>query len=217
MAKVDLNSVLENHCKPNTIYDQSPTDDIPTTGAVVQGTVNKKNTSFFGPKLKEAAKYAGTSIILPYLKDMAFNSVQSMLSMLIYKEDRTRKSGLFGNTFSGWTNYAGGSLLGANTTQFVNNTLNNPSLMQNRTGVYDTGSIMFGSRGDCNKVLNRLTDICESVGYARVSDFYVASGITTYDFTANNFGWDKKAIDSAQVSVIGTSYSIIMPTPSQLR
>jgi hypothetical protein len=224
MATVDLNGVLQN-AKPNSFTRTSPVEKagaekITKSAPVAHGTVRKQSIgSFFGPKLKEAAKYTIAGVVVPYVKDLIFDAFQSSMSMLLYKEDRTRRthSSLFGN---GYTSYSNNSIFSYPTaTQFqnpINNTINNPSLMSMNTGVYNTSAIMFASRGDCNKILDKLQMIAEQVGYATVADFYEAADVRADQFTVNNFGWDVKMVNSANVNKAANGYYIVMPTPIQL-
>lgn len=54
--------------------------------------------------------------------------------------------------------------------------------------------LVFSSENDALSVINLMYDRIEQYGYATVSDLYEIVGLTSNDFTDNNFGWNNQQL-----------------------
>lgn len=55
--------------------------------------------------------------------------------------------------------------------------------------VFDYDTIEYSSRGEAEAVIMQMDELIETYGFVRVADYYELSGVTKWDFTANNYGW----------------------------
>lgn len=70
------------------------------------------------------------------------------------------------------------------------------------------GEIEFNSRGEAERVLDRLDELIRSYGAASVLDMYDAAGVSC-DFTWDKYGWE--SIRSARVQSTREGYVLKMP------
>ena len=79
---------------------------------------------------------------------------------------------------------------------------------------FDYDEIKFESRGDAELVLDRLDDLIDTYGHARVADLYDFVGVSC-DYTYQNYGWFN--LGTARVVATRDGYVLDMPRVEVIR
>lgn len=77
---------------------------------------------------------------------------------------------------------------------------------------FEYESWVFSNRGDAEAVLNQLTDIIETYGFATIVDLYDSVGKAA-PYTADNFGWRSMTGCEAKLCSGGWRLSMTKPSP----
>lgn len=181
-------------------------EERPKLKSVVTGTVSVKKKSggvtgtVWGKYVKPALIFAGVSIILPALKDMAEDAITSMIRGAFSGGDYSRSRRSSGN---GYVNYSDfGKPKRENQVREIS---------QRARATHDFGELVLETRVECDRILSDLQDLIDKYGYAKVSDMYDAAGITP-SFTDDKWGWDD--LNGAHARrVPGGGYLLVMPKP----
>lgn len=180
----------------------------PKMEAVVAGKVKKKGTgrrimdSFIPEDVPDVKEYILFDRLIPAVKDTMVDLAVNTLEMLFYGKTSGRRRRSSGNG-GGHFDYGG-----------ISKQKDSPRRAERRNT--DFNDIIFDSYADADHVLDILMDWIERYGQVSVLDFYDASGVSTHNYTDNNYGWTDLR-DTVIVRARGGGYILDLPTPRQLR
>ena len=162
----------------------------PSTGDRLKNTV-------WGKYVKPALIFAGVSIILPALKDMAEDAVTSMIRGAFSGGDYSTRRAKAQN---GYTNYGAFS---KNPQQETKRELS-PRARAN----HDFRELILESRAEGDYILNQLEELVEKYGHAKLKDMYELAGING-SFADEKWGWYD--LSTARVRTHAGGYLLDMP------
>lgn len=168
---------------------------------VVKGNVQRKDKtkgSLIADDIRDVKDYVVKDVIVPNVKSTVFDVLSKGLSMMLWGEDKAPKSG----------------------TRFNYNQVSSNRDRDNyrpRTRVrtqYDVDDIIFDSRSDAERVLEKLMDIFDATGAVSIGDLYDAAGQQTLS-TDFDWGWTNMREATVEHSRDG-GYYIYLPRPVSL-
>ena len=173
--------------------------DRPRVDKIVDGNVkiakkkgfSKFLSSFVGEEIDDIKTHVVSDLIIPTIKDVLLDTLSMMLGMGRYSGGRRTR------TIAERTAYG----------RFFDE----PRNKESRTTTYkafDTDEIVFGNRGDAEQVLDRMFEILEQYGVARVTDLYDMAGLSV-DYTAGKYGWT--SLRNARVERVSGGYILDLP------
>jgi hypothetical protein len=154
------------------------------TKVTTQGVRVKKKTfgdslkyGVWGKYVKPALIFAGVSIILPAIKDMAEDAVTGMIRGAFNGGQYDRSSRSKGST--SFTNYS----------KYSGEKKEEKRVLSDRArSAHDFSELILDSRAECEYILETLEDLVDRYGHAKVSDMYSLAGISG-SFTDDKWGW----------------------------
>jgi len=151
---------------------------------IVEGAQRKRSlgkrfiSTFFMEDVKDVKKYLIFDILIPAIKDTLYNMITGGTSMLFYSESkRPGRNGRRG-TFIPYDSYG--------RPERVERTSSYSRTRERLNHSFD--DIVLDSRGDCERVLDRMNEIIETYGQVTIADLYDLVDISS-EFTDNKFGW----------------------------
>ena len=75
---------------------------------------------------------------------------------------------------------------------------------------FEIDNIVFGSRYDADNVLYNMQTEIDAYGFVSILDLYDLAGITTCDYTANEYGWTD--LHTAKVVKVRDGYVLHLPS-----
>lgn len=136
--------------------------------------------TFVGGSARMAFDYMILEVVVPSIKDMLAEAMQSGIEKLIYGESRVRRSGSSSSYSNvGHVNYQGMSSNKPQTTRMLSR--------QSRAR-HDFGEIVLQSRQDAEDVIDRMFDVLARYGSVTVATLYELTGIQA-SHTDEKWGW----------------------------
>lgn len=180
---MDINQLEPNSHKYNR--EKQP-DNKPHDGfePIVTGSLKKKSlakrfvSTFFMEDVKDVKKYLFFDILIPAIKDTLYNMITGGTSMLFYSDSRRPNRNGKRGTYTPYDSF-GRPDRAERTSSY---TRSRDRLNKN----FD--DIVLESRGDCERILDRMNEIIETYGQVTVADLYDLVDISS-EFTDNKFGW----------------------------
>lgn len=163
--------------------------------------VDKIKNTVWGKYVKPALIFAGVSIILPALKDMAEDAVTSMIRGAFSGGDysRTRKSS------NGFVDYGS---FGKKSAQPEKRELSHRA-----RATHNFQELILESRAEGEYIISQLEGLIDKYDQATVKDMYELAGIQG-SFTDEKWGWVN--LDTARVRTHAGGYLLDMPRPENL-
>ena len=152
---------------------------------VVKGRIRKKS---WGAKIKESlvstdnpslVDYILFDILVPAAKETISNIVSGGVEMLLFGEKRHRPSNVRRDGTKSYVSYS--SYYDGSDGRPRNETRH----AQDRHAFDD---VVFGSRGEAEEVLSKMSENVEEYGLVSVADFYDLCNLQS-NFTDNRYGW----------------------------
>ena len=137
-------------------------------------------------------------VLMPSVKDMIFEGVTEGANRLIYREGTQARSQKVRKT-GGRTNYSDAS---------------KSSFSKRDRKMMNFDRVVFDSRKEAQQVLENLYSALEQYGSITVADFYDEAGITSNQFTDDNWGWMN--LRGSQVVRSGVGFALRLPDPQPL-
>lgn len=173
-----------------------------TTGAIKtkkKSEIRKFADIFLEDDIAEIKSHIKHDIIIPNVKRILYNIGEGILSsMLGGSRDRSRSTAdkvSYNNCYNGGRDDRRRDDYGSRPR-------------------FDYDEITFTSRGDAEDVLDRLDEMIEQYGMARVGDIYDMVG-KSCSYTAYNYGWTN--LREARVVRSGSDYALELPRIKPLR
>lgn len=173
------------------------------------GLGRKFRDTFISGTARGAAEYVITDVLVPTIRDLLFEGVQSGFEKWVYGESRVRRGG--GSMSSGYSsvghvNYAGMSSNKPSTTR---------SLSQSARARHDFGEIVIHNRQEAEEVLDRLYEELSRYGQVNVAVLYELTGIQS-SHADHNWGWN--SLRGAKIARLPRSggWLLDLPEPEPL-
>lgn len=196
MADYTQNSKPKTEATKDTKPSIEKRVDKITTGAIKtkkKSEIRKFADVFLEEDIQAIKHHVKYEIVIPNVKRILYNIGEGILSAALGgSRDRTRTT----VDKVSYNQYYGGSRDDRRRDDF----------QPKPTFDYDT--IRFVSRGDAEDVLDRLDELIEHYGMARVGDIYDMIG-KSCNYTAYNYGWTN--LRDARVVRYGGEYSLDLP------
>lgn len=157
--------------------NEKPRAEKVVTGEVKTKKKNKLTDVFISEDVNNVKEHVFMEILVPSIKKALSDIVKDAIDMILYGESgRSRGRG----TNASYVSY---DRFSARRDEPRDN-----RMRASRTA-YSYDEIIFNSRADVEEVLTGLDEIISQYGYARVADLYDLAGITSNNYTDNNYGW----------------------------
>jgi len=203
MPRLEDNSYASRQERERAIQ---PVERVTTGKAVVKKkTFGRKVLDLFlSEKIDDVGDYITHSVIGPGIKSLLYDMVNSAISMMFWGDPNVRRNS---------RRDGGGSR--ANDYWRASNERGRSS-DRGRRPAYDYDDIIFETRDDAERVLDRLFDQLERYGKARVADLYEAAGLSPDgNYTVNYYGW--YSLRGAGVYPTSEGWAIDLPKCESLR
>lgn len=152
------------------------------SGVVVKqkkGLGKRFSENFLGDDSKNVGTYVLYDVFIPAAKETIVEMVKSAIEMLMFGERRNRSRSSSGGSYTSYGSYFKTPDRRPDGRREISR--------QGRAR-HDFDEIMISDRGEAEKVLFHLYDLCEDYGMASVADFYDLVGIDS-NFTDQKYGW----------------------------
>lgn len=163
--------------------------------------------TFVGGSARMAFDYMVLEVVVPSVKDMLAEAMQSGIEKLIYGDSRPRRGITTPSSYSGvgHVNYQGMSSNKPPTAR---------TLSQRSRARHDFGEIVIASRQEAEEVLDRMYDVLSRYGTVPVADLYELTGIQS-SHTDHKWGWT--SLRGAKVARLRSGgYLLDLPNPEPL-
>lgn len=149
-----------------------------------KGLGRKFKTAFFSGNARDAGEYMVTDVVVPAIRDLIYDAMQSGIDRLIYGERTTGRPRprSTSSVATGHVNYAGMST-SAPTQQAPQRTLSRSARAR-----HNFADLVIPSLQEANEVLDRMFDVLSRDGWVTVADLYALTDIRP-DHTDVKFGW----------------------------
>jgi hypothetical protein len=164
--------------------------------------------TFFSGTARDAAEYMVTDVVVPAIRDMLYDAMQSGIDRLIYGEKsshRPRSSSIMSPNV-GHVNYAG---ISANKPPQQQRTLSRRSRAR-----HSLEELVIPSHQEANEVLDRMYDVLSRYGQVSVADLYELTGVRS-EHTDVKWGWTNLRGAKA-VRLRQGGYLLDLPEPEAL-
>lgn len=206
MPRLEDNSLSTRNAKKQELERKEHYTEKVTTGLVKKQkkTLSKRVIdALFDQKVDEAIDYAKNNVIKPGIRKVAFDAVMGALSMVFFGDVRGIYNGESGGRTGGGAGRRGYDRI-------------YDSGRSNRRSSVDISDILFETREDAERVLDRLYSDLERYGKVRVADLYSAAGVSGNSiWTDNNYGWFN--LDRAAPYPTSEGWQLDMPPAESLR
>lgn len=187
MDEYKANSMKSKEERPKV--DKVVTDNV---SIVKKKGFSKFLSEFVGEEVGDIKTHIVSDLIIPTIKDILMDTLGILLGRGRYSSSSRTRS--IGERVS-YSKYYDDSR--SQTTRV------SPSK------AFDTDEIEFSNRGDAEHVLDRLCEIIERYGVARVTDLYDLVGLSA-DYTAGKYGWTSLR-NAKPVRTRGGGYVLDLP------
>lgn len=174
--------------------------------AVAQGKESKNAPwyrrllkTFIVTDIRTVAKDAWDDVVVPGIKSTIWNGIGSMLGVDI------RPSRRKGNTDYG--KYSADYKYGSRRNRRDDD--------DDRDSRFDYRDIIFDTKGEAERVIDKLCELTEEYGQASVADLFDVAGMSRKStFIDNAWGWDN--LDEARSRRVAGGYELVLPRPKSL-
>lgn len=146
-----------------------------------RGLGRKFRETFIGGTARGAAEYAFTDIVIPEVRDLIFNTLQTGLERYFFGESRGGRRSSSGPP-SGYSDVGRVNYAGYSKPQGTR------VLSQRSRARHDFGEIVIPDQAEANDVLDRLYEELSRFGEVKVAVLYELTGIQT-THADHNWGW----------------------------
>lgn len=150
--------------------------------------------TFLAEDVTKVKEFALTDVLVPSIKKAISDIVKNGVDMFLYGEAGRSRNNTVGSKISYGSYY------------------NKPANeVRDRTvkSAYDFDDIIYPTRGDAELVLTQMEDSIDRYGFAKISDYYDLSGVTTNNHCFDNYGWTN--LRAATVVRVPEGYTIKLP------
>lgn len=182
---------------------REPIEKVTTGTAVVKKKTfgRKVLDMFLSEKIDDVGDYVTHNVIGPGIKSLLYDMVNSAVSMMFWGDPNVRR-----------TRRDGGGERKAYDRMYDDRRGRD----RGRRPAYDYDDIIFETRDDAERVLDRLFDQLDRYGKARVADLYEAAGLSPDgNYTVNYYGW--YSLRGAGVYPTSEGWAIDLPKCESLR
>lgn len=208
-TKLEDNSRASRDAKTKELERREHSVEKVTTGTVKKQkkTLSKRVIdALFDQKVDEAIDYAKQNVIKPGIRRLIFDAFMGSLSMIFFGDAR----GYYSSETGGRT---GGGRRGYDR---IYDSRDRRDGGYRRRSSLEVSDILFETREDAERVLDRLYSDLERYGRVRVADLYSAAGVSGNSmWTDNNYGWFN--LDRAQPYPTSEGWQLDLPPCESLR
>lgn len=204
MAERDLNiSSSDYPSNSHKSRERIKVEKVKLEGKVVKkkkGAGQKFVEEIIDENAKSVGAYIFSDVFIPAIKNLLSDAITNGINMLLYGDDSgsRRSSRDHGRSYVSYNRYY----------DEERREHNRRRLSSSQRAMHDFEDVIFDSRSDAEKVLDRLVDIVEEYGQVSVADFYDFVGIEA-SYTDRNWGWAN--LRSAYVERVRSGYIINFP------
>jgi hypothetical protein len=200
---------------PGEANNAKPNEDRPRVQQMAEGKVIHRKPSrwkqftenFTGQDGKTIPQFIVNDIAAPMMRDMLFAIVNSGASRMLYG-DSYRAPGPRGFGTGPMYSQQPMNYQGMSRPQSPPQ----PTISQNGRRMQNFAEVLIPTRHLAEDVRIALYELIDRYGWARVSDFYQAVGITANP-QDDHFGWDD--LRGCKIRAVGGGYIIDLPAPAQ--
>lgn len=177
-------------------------EDKPKVQPIAKGKV-KKNYSklLFTEDAKSVGSYILLDVLIPAMKNAAYDMITNGISMMLFGNSKTTSSGQASSVRS--TPYVS-----------YNKFSRGPEPQSRRTATSNSGliqeDVIFATRADAECVLMRMDEIIAQYQFVSIADYKELAGLTG-SYTDNYYGWT--SLHTADVTRCRDGYYIKMGRP----
>lgn len=177
---------------------------------MVQGQTRVKKESlgtklkriFFSEDVDNVGSFILLDVLVPAIKDTFASIIENTVNVALFGSSRGRAYGQRSISPQARANLYWNSSVG-NQRPYANE--QRPRSSNNfREIIYDT-------QADANRVLDSMIDLVSTYGVASISDLYSFSGLSSDNFTNNDYGWTN--MQGARVVRARDGYVLELPKP----
>jgi hypothetical protein len=177
--------------------------------------------SFGGDDAKTVGMFLLTGVMLPKLRDLAFDLIQEGAHRSLYGDGRrgaasTTSSMVGSGTRIRQTNYGAPSSRSGIVGSVAQAASAAPSFSQRERSNFDFSNLVFPDITQAEEVLERLAAAIDEFNVVPVADFYDAIGVTGTGFTDQKFGWDRRNFEGASVKRVREGWVLDLPIPREI-
>lgn len=173
---------------------------------------------FTGDDAKTVGMYLLTGVMLPKLRDLAFDLIQEGAHRSLYGGDRrgnpTSVSGT--GTRIRQTNYGAPSSRSNIVGSVAQAAFAAPSMSRQERSNFDFSGVVFHDLAQAEEVIERLSAAIDEFNVVPVADLYDAIGVTGTGFTDQKLGWDRRNFVNAGVKRVRDGWILDLPAPREL-
>lgn len=200
--ETQYNKIEATNVAKVTIGDEVELEVKPEVKRIAVGSKRKENIlerfvkGIIGPDgFKGIATHLVGTVIVPAVKEMSYNALESGLRLAIFKDDAPTRTGHR-------VNYR--AISSSNAITHVRSNVVQPR------PVNRVEDFFFKAHSDATLVLEELIKYASQYDIATVADYYDMIGQPT-QFTHNNYGWSFERIKTARIGISGSEYYIDLP------
>lgn len=157
---------------------------------------------FLSEDVDKVGEFVFLHVLVPGIQDIVSSIVENALNISIFGLNRGKEYGQRNTSSQARANLYWNSSVG-NQRQYANEP--RPRSSNNfREIIYDT-------QADANRVLDSMIDLVSTYGVASISDLYSFSGLSSDNFTNNDYGWTN--MQGARVVRARDGYVLELPKP----
>ena len=199
--KVEVDVKVDDKDVEEVVIEREPIKPVAKAKPRKKGLAERLVVGLIGNAEQEGAlKYIGKEIIMPSVKDLSYNAIQSLASSLLYGQDGQppRTNSYSTRPASQRTNYQGAYGSRPQTAP----TAKPKSVRQ------DVDDYILETRQDAVMVLESLIDQCERYGSVSIADYYDLVGVDS-TYTQGKYGWS----DLSRARVITNRHGFTIAFP----
>jgi hypothetical protein len=160
-----------------------PVTSATTGGKRKRGLGRQFRSTFLGGSARDAGEYMVADVVVPAIRDMLYDALQSGLDRLIYGERASGKS-------------RSSSIVSPNLGHFAYESITKPTkaTQQHRTlskqgrARFDLAELIIPTKEEANEVIDQMFTILSQGGDVTVADLYTLTGVRP-DHTDTRYGW----------------------------
>lgn len=163
--------------------------------------IRKFADTFINEDIENVKSYVIGEVLIPAMKKALSDIITNATDMLLYTPGERKYKN---------TSYSRGGVTRVSYDRYSDDRRDrrDDRMSRGRINDYDIDTIVVDNRGEALSVLERLDDLIEAYGIARVADFYDLVGITG-SYTDNKYGWTD--LRSADVIRVRDGYKFKLP------
>lgn len=188
----------------------TPVTSATTGGRRKRGLGRQFRSAFLGGTARDAGEFMVADVVVPAIRDMLYDALQSGLDRLIYGErasSRNRTSSIVSQNL--------GHFSYDSITKPTKATQQHRTLSKQSRARHDLAELIIPTQKEANEVIDRMFDILSQSGDVTVADLYTLTGVRP-DHTDTRYGWYSLKGSRAVRRRGGGGFVLDLPEPEPL-